>query len=87
MKVKHYLWNQPLILRFNDEGKKTKSKGNHVWSIEARLLEPGKYEFRPPPPRVVPVPGTAQPASLFSWQPKVLDSTASGSPYVSTDRY
>lgn len=36
-KVKAYLWHQqPLISRFNDDGKKSKSKGNHVWHIMAK---------------------------------------------------
>jgi hypothetical protein len=26
-----YLWQQNLICRFNEEGKKSKSKGNHIW--------------------------------------------------------
>lgn len=34
--VRVFLWNQPLISRYNEEGKKAKSKGNHVWSIDAR---------------------------------------------------
>ncbi|KAK3819628.1 MAG: hypothetical protein J3Q66DRAFT_335081 [Benniella sp.] len=35
-KVKVYLWKHKHISRFNEDGKKQKSKGNHVWSIEAR---------------------------------------------------
>lgn len=34
--VRIFLWNQPLVSRYNEEGKKAKSKGNHVWSIDAR---------------------------------------------------
>ena len=34
--VRSYLWNQPVISRFNEEGKKSKSKGNHVWSVYAK---------------------------------------------------
>lgn len=78
--IKHFLWNQPLISRFNDEGKKTKSRGNHVWSIEARFLAPGHYEFRPPPPKIVPLPATAAPNVPWSWSPKVLDSSCQGPP-------
>lgn len=80
--IKHYLWNQPLISRFNDEGKKTKSKGNHVWSVEARYIDVGHYEYRPPPPKIVPIPTTAAPGVPFSWTPKVLDSQCQGPPYV-----
>lgn len=78
--IKHFLWNQPLISRFNDEGKKTKSRGNHVWSIEARYLSPGRYEFRPPPPKIVPLPATAAPNVPWTWTPKVLDSSCQGPP-------
>lgn len=78
--IKHFLWNQPLISRFNDEGKKTKSRGNHVWSIEARYLAPGHYEFRPPAPKIVPLPATAAPNVPWSWTPKVLDSSCQGPP-------
>ncbi|KAF9939346.1 hypothetical protein BGZ65_010775 [Modicella reniformis] len=37
-KVKLYLWKHKYIARFNADGKKQKSKGNHVWNIEARKL-------------------------------------------------
>lgn len=45
-KVKLYLWNQPYIARFNDDGKKAKSKGNHIWNVDARKLPGGGWEFR-----------------------------------------
>ncbi|ORZ20065.1 hypothetical protein BCR41DRAFT_34866 [Lobosporangium transversale] len=37
-KVKVYLWKHRYISRFNEDGKKQKSKGNHVWNIEARKI-------------------------------------------------
>ncbi|KAF9181964.1 hypothetical protein BGZ50_005211 [Haplosporangium sp. Z 11] len=37
-KVKVYLWKHKYISRFNEDGKKQKSKGNHVWNIEARRI-------------------------------------------------
>ncbi|RXW17337.1 hypothetical protein EST38_g8523 [Candolleomyces aberdarensis] len=46
-KVRNYLWHQPHILRFNEDGKKAKSKGNHIWNVEARKLGDNKWEFRP----------------------------------------
>ncbi|KAG0040503.1 hypothetical protein BGZ83_002529, partial [Gryganskiella cystojenkinii] len=39
-KVKVYLWKHRYISRFNEDGKKQKSKGNHVWNIEARRIAP-----------------------------------------------
>ncbi|KAF8308110.1 hypothetical protein DL93DRAFT_1962949 [Clavulina sp. PMI_390] len=80
-KVKAYLWHQqPLISRFNDDGKKSKSKGNHVWHIMARHARSSEnpdlssWIFRsflrrimgnPPPLAYVGVP--------WSWQPRVWD--------------
>jgi hypothetical protein len=46
-KVKHYLWKQDLISRFNADGKKSKSKGNHVWNVEAKKLPNGSWVFKP----------------------------------------
>ncbi|KAF9577479.1 hypothetical protein BGW38_007281, partial [Lunasporangiospora selenospora] len=41
-KVKVYLWKHKYISRFNEDGKKQKSKGNHVWNIEARKIPDGE---------------------------------------------
>ena len=46
-KVKTYLWRQDLIARFNADGKKAKSKGNHIWNIDAKRLPTGRWVFRP----------------------------------------
>lgn len=46
-KVKTYLWHQELISRFNADGKKAKSKGNHIWHVDAKKLPSGGYVFRP----------------------------------------
>lgn len=46
-KVKSYLWKQPLISRFNPDGKKSKSKGNHIWNVEGKKLPNGGWVFRP----------------------------------------
>lgn len=46
-KVKTYLWHQDLISRFNADGKKAKSKGNHIWNVEAKKLPSGGWVFRP----------------------------------------
>lgn len=45
-KVKTYLWHQELISRFNADGKKAKSKGNHIWHVDAKKLPSGNYIFR-----------------------------------------
>ena len=46
-KVKNYLWRQDLISRFNADGKKAKSKGNHIWNVDAKKLPGGGWVFRP----------------------------------------
>lgn len=45
-KIRQYLWRQPYIMRFNEEGKKAKSKGNHIWVVEARKAGESGWEFR-----------------------------------------
>ena len=44
-RVKQFLWSHPFISRFNEDGKKAKSKGNHIWIIQARRLPAGGWEF------------------------------------------
>lgn len=49
-KIKAYLWKQDLISRFNADGKKAKSKGNHIWNVDAKKLPQGhepRWIFRP----------------------------------------
>lgn len=46
-KIKSYLWKQDLISRFNQDGKKSKSKGNHIWNVDAKKLPDGTWVFRP----------------------------------------
>jgi hypothetical protein len=35
-RVREYLWTRDLIARFNPSGRKAKSRGSHVWCVEAR---------------------------------------------------
>ena len=44
-RIKQFLWSHPFISRFNEDGKKAKSKGNHIWIIQARRLPAGGWEF------------------------------------------
>ncbi|KAG0293051.1 hypothetical protein BGZ96_003380 [Linnemannia gamsii] len=67
-KVKLYLWKHRYISRFNEDGKKQKSKGNHVWNIEARKIS-----------NVVTLP-----ASAFASGSGVASSSASATPSVAT---
>jgi hypothetical protein len=79
-KIKSYLWNQRLISRFNDDGKKSKSKGNHIWNVDAKRLPDGQWIFRPFQRKIhLPEPLHAWYGSKFAWQPKVWDPQASTS--------
>lgn len=57
-KVKVYLWHQELISRFNADGKKAKSKGNHIWHVDAKKLSDGSYVFRPFKRRIIGTPSS-----------------------------
>ena len=73
-KIRNYLWNQPYISRFNEEGKKTKSKGNHIWHIDAKKGHDGGWKFRPFHRRLAGSPPTVAYVGLrWSWQPRVWD--------------
>lgn len=79
-KIKSYLWNQKLISRFNDDGKKSKSKGNHIWNVDAKKLPDGQWIFRPFQRKIhLPEPLHAWYGAKFAWQPKVWDPQASTS--------
>ncbi|KAF8212018.1 hypothetical protein K438DRAFT_1805813 [Mycena galopus ATCC 62051] len=76
-KVRNYLWRQPLILRFNEDGKKAKSKGNHIWNVEAKKLVDGLWEFRPFHRKIAGnPPGVAYCGLLWKWQPRIWDPQA-----------
>jgi hypothetical protein len=85
-KVRNYLWNQPFISRFNEEGKKTKSKGNHIWHIDAKKSQEGNWRFRPFHRRLAGSPPTVAYVGLrWSWQPRVWDPQ--GAKFSGTVRY
>jgi len=77
-KVRNYLWRQQYILRFNEDGKKAKSKGNHIWNIEAKKTGDGKWEFRPFHRKLAGSPPSVAYCGLrWSWTPRVWDPQAS----------
>ncbi|KAF8447522.1 hypothetical protein L210DRAFT_3472398 [Boletus edulis BED1] len=77
-KIRTYLWNQPYISRFNEEGKKTKSKGNHIWNIDAKKHQDGSWTFRPFHRRLAGSPPSVAYAGLrWSWAPRIWDPQAS----------
>ncbi|TFL07558.1 hypothetical protein BDV98DRAFT_558055 [Pterulicium gracile] len=76
-KVRQYLWRQPHILRFNEDGKKAKSKGNHIWSVEGKKLGECNWEFRPFTRKIAGGPPTpAIPGAPWSWTPHIWDPQA-----------
>ncbi|KAI0086175.1 hypothetical protein BDY19DRAFT_895201 [Irpex rosettiformis] len=76
-KIRNFLWNQPYISRFNEEGKKSKSKGNHIWHVDAKRTEIG-WTFRPFQRKLAGVPpGVAYIGLRWSWTPRIWDPQAS----------
>ncbi|KZT11338.1 uncharacterized protein LAESUDRAFT_747079 [Laetiporus sulphureus 93-53] len=76
-KIRNFLWNQPYISRFNEDGKKSKSKGNHIWHVDAKKTE-GGWMFRPFKRRLAGTPpGVAYVGLRWSWQPRIWDPQAS----------
>ncbi|KAJ2820618.1 hypothetical protein GGI24_004431, partial [Coemansia furcata] len=62
--LRNYLHQQRYISRYNEDGKKAKSKGHHVWNVEAKKISRNTWWFKefvrriatPPPKAVVGVP-------------------------------
>lgn len=78
IQIRNYLWHQPHILRFNEDGKKAKSKGNHIWNVEARKLGDNRWEFRPFHRKLAGTPtGVAYVGLKWSWTPRIWDPQAS----------
>ncbi|KAG0152186.1 hypothetical protein CROQUDRAFT_315180 [Cronartium quercuum f. sp. fusiforme G11] len=77
-KVRQYLWSQTCISRFNEEGKKAKSKGNHVWHIEAQKIVNGQWNFLHFQRKIVGTPSNiGYIGKKWIWQPKVWDPQCS----------
>ncbi|KIK57674.1 hypothetical protein GYMLUDRAFT_45838 [Collybiopsis luxurians FD-317 M1] len=77
-KIRNYLWRHPYIQRYNEDGRKAKSKGNHIWNIEARKAGDGQWEFRPFYRKLA---GSCPPVAYcglrWAWKPRVWDPQAS----------
>ncbi|KAI0637021.1 hypothetical protein C8Q77DRAFT_1049727 [Trametes polyzona] len=75
--IRNFLWNQPYISRFNEEGKKSKSKGNHIWHVDAKKSE-GGWIFRPFRRKLAGTPpGVAYVGLRWTWTPRIWDPQAS----------
>ncbi|EPT06050.1 hypothetical protein FOMPIDRAFT_1104315, partial [Fomitopsis schrenkii] len=76
-KIRNFLWNQPYISRFNEDGKKSKSKGNHIWHVDAKKTD-GGWMFRPFKRRLAGTPpGVAYVGLRWTWAPRIWDPQAS----------
>ncbi|WVF67101.1 hypothetical protein IAT40_001846 [Kwoniella sp. CBS 6097] len=76
-KIKTYLWKQDLISRFNPDGKKAKSKGNHIWNVDAKKLPSGGWVFRPFKRRIIGQPNAfALVNQMYEWEPRIWDPQA-----------
>ncbi|KIR69167.1 hypothetical protein I314_00271 [Cryptococcus bacillisporus CA1873] len=76
-KIKNYLWRQDLISRFNPDGKKAKSKGNHIWNVDAKKLPGGGWVFRPFQRRIIGQPNNfAVVNQPYEWEPRIWDPQA-----------
>ncbi|WFD31369.1 hypothetical protein MSPP1_002404 [Malassezia sp. CBS 17886] len=77
-RIKHYLWTQPCISRFNEDGKKAKSKGNHIWSVEAKKLPEGGWAFRTFAPKITGASSKiARVGEPWTWNLRIWDPQAS----------
>ncbi|KZP12613.1 hypothetical protein FIBSPDRAFT_754794 [Athelia psychrophila] len=77
-KIRNYLWNQTYISRFNEDGKKAKSKGNHIWNINAKKKTEGGWLFQAFHRRLAGTPhGVAYVGLRWSWAPRIWDPQAS----------
>ncbi|KAI1795920.1 hypothetical protein LXA43DRAFT_1164107, partial [Ganoderma leucocontextum] len=75
--IRNFLWNQPYISRFNEEGKKSKSKGNHIWHVDGKRSE-GGWTFRPFRRKLAGTPpGVAYVGLRWTWTPRIWDPQAS----------
>lgn len=82
-KIRNYLWRQQYILRFNEDGKKAKSKGNHIWNIEAKKAGDGKWEFRPFHRKLAGTPpGVAYCGLRWTWTPRIWDPQAASQNFM-----
>jgi len=74
-KARHYLWQHKYISRFNEDGKKAKSKGNHVWIIEAKKTADGGWIFKEFERKIAgPEPSPiAYIGVRYTYQPKIYD--------------
>lgn len=84
-KVKQYLWHHRWIARYNEDGRKAKSRGNNIWRIEARRRKPeevlaaantpseGLWDFRSFCRRIAAAPSRATVGVEWIWPLHIWD--------------
>ncbi len=77
--VKEYLWTNRFIKRFNEENKKLKIKGNHIWMVEAANTIKGRWVFREYTRKFLTDPPlNAIVGHRYMYSPKIWDPELSG---------
>lgn len=71
-----YLWTSNFIARFNESGVKEKSKGNHVWRVEARKNSEGRFEFREFKRKIIVPTQVAYHGLEWTWPLRIWDPQA-----------
>jgi hypothetical protein len=65
-------------MRYNADGKKAKSKGNHVWNVMAKRLAGNKWVFQEYSRKItVDPPGVAYIGLEWKWSPHIWDPQSS----------
>lgn len=87
--LKTYLAHQRYISRFNEDGRKAKSKGTHVWIVEAKKTADGGFVFQEFARKIVgpEPPDKATVGTRYRYEPRIFDpQLSSGSNWTGQAR-
>ncbi|KAJ2085636.1 hypothetical protein IW138_006205 [Coemansia sp. RSA 986] len=71
--LRAYLHQQRYISRYNEDGKKAKSKGHHVWNVEAKKISRNTWWFKEFLRRIASPPAKAVIGVPYEWTPTIWD--------------
>lgn len=71
--LRNYLQQQRFISRYNEDGKKAKSKGHHVWNVEAKKMSRNTWWFKEFLRRIQSPPPKAIAGAQYEWIPTIWD--------------
>ncbi|KAJ1907003.1 hypothetical protein LPJ81_001028 [Coemansia sp. IMI 209127] len=71
--LRAYLHQQRYISRYNEDGKKAKSKGHHVWNVEAKKISRNTWWFKEFLRRIASPPAKAVVGVPYEWTPTIWD--------------